>query len=134
MKFFLLLFLLASCSSAKVITNLDQESLTKLLGKKVTITGKTVDAKLGAKLYTEDGCSIWINDLDAWPYGYYLGNDSCKTVTVTGRIIQKNDLPVFIYKEGEPLRSGMPVPEGTDLEKAKRRFLLDNTKWKVIDE
>lgn len=133
-KLLLLLFLLGSCTSAKLITKLDEESLNNLRGKKVTITGKTVNAKLGALLMTEDGSSIWINNLDEWPNGYYLGGEDCKTVTVTGRIISKNDLPVFIYKEGDPIKSGIPVPEGTDLKKAKRRFLLKNAKWEIIDE
>lgn len=135
-KLFLLvlLFLLGSCSSTRLINELDEKSLNNLLGKKVTITGKTVNAKLGALLILEDGSSIWINNLDKWPTGYYLGEENCKTVTVVGRIIQKKDLPVYIYKEGDPIKSGMPVPEGTDLEKAKRRFLLKNAKWEVIDE
>ena len=134
MKPFLFLLLLASCSSAKVITHLNQEFLTDNLGKKVTLRGKTVNNLEGARLILEGGGSIWMNNLDEWPEGYYLGEDSCKTVIVTGRIIQKNDRPVYIYKKGEPLRSGIPVPEGTDLEKARRRFLLDNAKWEVVEE
>lgn len=134
MKLILLLFILVSCSTGKIITNLDEGELNKHLGKKVTIQGKTVNAKLGALLITENGNSIWINNLKEWPEGYYLGDENCKTVIITGRIIQKNDLPVFIYKEGDPDRSGMPVPEGTDLEKAKQRFLIKKAKWKIIDE
>lgn len=119
--------------SSKVYTKLEEATLNDLKGKKVTIIGKTINLHLGAMVKTE-GYSIWIENLDCWPNGYYLGEDKCKTVRITGKIIQKSDLPVFLYKEGDPIRSGIPVPEGTDLKKAKRRFLLRNADWEVIEE
>ena len=119
--------------SSLEVNKLDTSKLKELLGKRITLFGKAVDAKLGAMLEMEDGTNIWI-DLDAWPAGYYLGEDKNKTLKVTGTLSEKYDLPVFIEKEGEPIQSGIPVPEGTDLKKASHRYLLINAVWEIIKE
>jgi hypothetical protein len=46
-------------------------------------------------------------------------------VRVRGVVTERSDLPVFIQKKGEPIMQGMPVPEGTDLDEARRRYVLD---------
>jgi hypothetical protein len=46
-------------------------------------------------------------------------------VRVQGVVAERADLPVFIPKPGEEPIQGIPVPEGTDLEKARRRFVLE---------
>ena len=84
---------------------------------------------MGALLQINDSTRVWLNNLDSWPEDYYLGNDSCKTVKLTGVLIEAYDLPVYIHKKGEPLRSGIPVPEGTDLKQASHRYLIKNYKW-----
>ena len=127
-----LVFILASCSSSISLTSLDDKSLNTALGKNVTIKGKAVDAKLGALLMKDDGSTIWINNLDSWPEVFYNRGDEGKVIEVTGKIIEKYDLPVFISKEGDPPRSGIPVPKGTDLKKASHRYLIDDAKWKII--
>jgi hypothetical protein len=101
---------------------------SNLLGQAVTLEGTAADAKLGALLVQESNGAIWIDDLESWPNGYYLGGDKGKHVRVTGTVIERYDLPVFIQKEGEPLRAGIAVPPGTDLKKASRRFLLKDAK------
>jgi hypothetical protein len=67
-------------------------------------------------------------DLGDWPPDV-LG----KRVRVTGEITIRSDLPVFVAKKGEPMRAGMPVPEGTDLKQASRRQVLKNIKWEIVD-
>lgn len=94
------------------------------LGREVRISGTAADAKLGAILLGEDNQSIWMDGIDAWPSGYYQGGDQGKRVCIIGTVIEKKDLPVFVQKKGEPMMQGMPVPEGTDLEQAKRRYLI----------
>lgn len=98
------------------------------LGQLVTIDGDAEDAKLGALLITGSGM-IWIDGLDAWP-----SNVRGKRLVVTGKVIQRSDLPVFVHEEGEPEMQGMPVPAGTDVEKARRRFLLAEPAWKVLGQ
>lgn len=133
-KLIVLLIALTSCSSLKVVNTINDKDLNDLIEKKITITGTAINGKLGAMLITEDRTSIWIEGIDSWPAGYYLGGDNGKTLKVTGTLIEKYDLPVFIYKEDESPKSGIPVPEGTDLKEASRRYLLKNADWKIISE
>ena len=128
-----LVLILTSCSSSRVINQLSNEKLDTLIGEKISVTGTAINAKLGALLTTTNGGTIWINELNEWPEDYYLGGDNGKTVRVTGIVIEKHDLPVFISKKDEPPKSGMPVPEGTGLEEARRRFLLKNATWEIIE-
>ena len=66
--------------------------------------------------------------MNFWPEDYYG-----KTVDVTGVVIKKYDLPVFIPKEGQPVVTGIPVSEGTDLHEASKRYLLRKATWKLIE-
>jgi hypothetical protein len=43
----------------------------------------------------------------------------------------RHDLPVFVQKPGEPPRQGIPVPEGTDLHAASRRYVVRDATWSV---
>ncbi len=97
------------------------------LGRTITVTGTAQNLKLGAVVDTEKGM-IWLDGIDSWP-----DDLNGRKVKVEGTVIKKNDLPVFIEKkEGEPQVSGMPVPEGTDLEKAGLRYLLENPGWEAL--
>jgi hypothetical protein len=104
-----------------------QHPWRKSLGNIVTLEGTAWDAKLGALLRTEEG-DIWIDGLASWP-----GDLHGKKVRVGGRVILKKDLPVFIRKPGQPEKTGMPVREGTDLEKASTRYLLADANWKLAE-
>lgn len=53
-------------------------------------------------------------------------------VRVTGTVTRRADLPVFIPKPGEPAVQGIPVPPGTDLEAARRRFVLERARVTVV--
>ena len=107
-----------------------EHPLKQSLGKTITLKGKAINRKLGAVLEHKD-YHIWIKGLSAWPEGYYRGGDDGKEIIVTGTVVEAYDLPVFIYKEGDPIRAGMPVPEGTDLRKASHRYILDKASWKL---
>ena len=72
--------------------------------------------------------TVWIDGLKAWPLEL-----RGKVVEVTGRVIQRSDLPVFVHQDGEPERAGIPVGPGTDLEQGRRRFLLAEARWKVVE-
>lgn len=93
---------------------------------KITIEGVAYDSKLGAIVKKDDGTDVWI-DMESWPEAH-VG----KRVKVTGVMITKSDLPVFEQKKGEPIKSGMPVPEGTDLKTASQRELLTNIQWELV--
>lgn len=98
------------------------------LGQEVTLEGVAYDAKLGALLELP-GDSIWL-DREAWPAGYHG-----KRVRVTGVVIRRDDLPVFIAEPGkdEEARAGIPVPPGTDLSRARIRYLLAKPAWTQLE-
>ena len=105
------------------------------LGQTVTLEGTAVNAKLGALLLQEgrDGTAIWIDGLEEWPEGLYQGGDKGKHLRVTGKVIKRDDLPVFVQKPGDPPKAGIPVESEEELEKAKWRFLLSDVKWTVLE-
>jgi hypothetical protein len=102
------------------------------VGQTVTLEGTAVDAKLGALLQGQES-AIWIDDLRAWPEGFYSGHGQGKRLRVTGMVIKRDDLPVFVQKPGAPPRAGMPVQSEEELDKAKWRYLLKGAKWIVLE-
>jgi hypothetical protein len=78
------------------------------VGKTVTLEGTAANAKLGAQLLGKGG-AIWIDGLHAWPEGFYPGRGAGKRLRVTGTVIRKDDLPVFVGRPGE-LPKGDPGP------------------------
>jgi hypothetical protein len=103
------------------------------LGETISIQGTAINRKLGAQLMTSDSSFIWIDGLLSWPSEYYSGEYNGKTLKVKGVVIERFDLPVFVEKEGET-KSGIPVPEGTDLKEASHRFLLKSATWEIVVE
>ena len=91
-----------------------------------TIEGIAERWKAGPGVNTGKGM-VWI-DLPEWP-GHVVG----KRVSVTGNFVERKDLPVFIDKPGQPIRAGIALPEGTDLEKARTRQVLSNIKWQLVE-
>ena len=49
------------------------------------------------------------------------------------QVIERDDLPVFIERPDTPPKAGIPVSSEKQLEKAKRRFLLKDAKWTVLE-
>jgi hypothetical protein len=139
---FLLVLCMCSCSSSKtnkndnsiIIENLKEANLKTLVGKKTTIIGKTVNVKGGAILLVGNEIDIWMDEMDSWPDGYYNSETEAKTIKVTGILIERNDLPIYIHNEKNSIyQQGIPMPKGTNLKKANHRYLLKNYKWIVLD-
>lgn len=106
--------------------NANPPDLRDRLGREVTLEGVAETRKLGAAL-RGNGFDVWIDRLERWP-AEALG----KKVRVTGTLEERHDLPVYIQKAGEPPAAGIPVPEGTDLREASRRYIVRDSKWSLI--
>lgn len=124
---------MVSCATVNHVVNTENESLKEFVGKKITLIGKTVNAKLGAALVLENGQHIWLDEMGSWPNGYYTENES-KSAEVTGVLIERYDLPVFISSTNDSLKQqGIPVPKGTNLKEASHRYLLKSYNWHEIN-
>ena len=89
--------------------------------------------KLGAALLLENGTRIWIDKMEGWPIDFYPDEDNAKTLKVTGILIEKNDLPIFVQNEKtRKAQQGIPVPKETNVEEASKRFLLKKATWSII--
>lgn len=95
-------------------------------GSKQVFIGVAQNAKVGAVLVT-DGGDVWV-DLPEWPDAL-----TGKKLRVRGRFATHNDLPVFVARPGEPQRAGIPMPEGTDLDAASARRVLEDLEWEVVE-
>ena len=99
------------------------------LGQCVTVHGKALNHKLGAYL-EGDEYGIYVDLPDThWPSGLYFGKGDGEQVTVTGTVVERNDVPVFIPNPNKPLVQSVPVPEGTDLEGASKRYVLESVEY-----
>ena len=130
MKYFLIIFLTIfifanPCTSDDKNECKTDDYWSLFLLKKVSVEGTALNAKLGAYLQlSKPPTSIWIDSLSFWPEKY-----RGKRVSVTGTVIERYDLPVYLQENGEPVRTGIPVPEGRDLKCAGKRYLLENARW-----
>lgn len=104
-----------------------QSPWEKSLDKTITVEGGARNAMMGAFVVTSNG-EIWVEGLDAWP-----ADRDARKIRVTGTVIRRADLPVYVEKPGEPERQGIPVPEGTDLTAAATRYLLTNATWELVE-
>ena len=118
----LVLFLVVSLAGSA-----HAQDLQVRLGQPVTLEGVAEARKLGAAL-RGNGFEVWIDRLDEWP-----ARAAGRKVRVTGALKDRHDLPVYIQKAGEPSVSGIPVPEGTDLRQAARRYVVREAKWSLIE-
>ncbi len=100
------------------------------IGRRVTVEGWAVNRKGGAALEGE-GFTLWIVEMEGWPAEYCRGGERGKRLRVTGVLQEDHGLPVFIPRPDQPIPQGIPVPEGTDLEAASRRFLLEDVSWEL---
>ncbi len=96
-------------------------------GERVTVTGVAREAKVGPVVVTEDG-TVWI-DLECWP-DQLVG----KRVRVEGVYVVRSDLPVFVRKEGEPEKSGIPVSSPEEVAEARKRTVLTDARWELLLE
>ena len=100
------------------------------LGKRVTLEGTAAEAKLGPLLQGEHGV-IWIDGLETWPARIVSGSGPGKRVRVTGIVIQKDDMPVFVRRSGEPSRAGIGVSTEAERQQEQWRYLLQDAIWMV---
>ncbi len=97
------------------------------LGKEVTIEGVAENWKAGPQVSSEK-TGIWIDGPE------WNSEMNGKRVRVTGTVIERADLPVFIADPNDGrVPGGIPVPRGTDLKEAAKRFLLTNIKWELLE-
>lgn len=124
---FAAIFVVISVVSAKPPTYKKEpkDVLAAQLGKQVTLIGVAENHKIGASLGGKD-FGIAIDGIHRWPEEF-----EGKQVSVTGIVIERFDLPVFIRNPNEPDVQGIPVPPSTDLRKASHRYLLKDAKWKL---
>jgi hypothetical protein len=105
---------------------MDQET------QRVTVVGVAREAKVGPVLETEteteDGI-VWIGDLESWPDGV-VG----RRVRAEGVFAVRADLPVFVRKEGEPEKSGIPVSSPEEVAEARKRTVLTDARWELLPE
>ena len=97
-------------------------------GQRVSIVGVARDAKLGAVVVTGNGM-VWIDGLDTWPERF-VG----RRVRVGGVLAVRADLPVFVRKEGEPEKSGIPVSSQEEVAEARKRTVLTDARWELLPE
>lgn len=127
---FATLFLTASSFAQNAATSQPwPKDWSAAVGKKLTLEGVALDAKSGALLRGDSSQEIWIDGLDSWPNGFYLGGDKGKRVRVTGTVIMRADLPAYVAKEGELPKSGIPVQRESDLKAARTRYFLKDATW-----
>jgi hypothetical protein len=106
---------------------------SKHLGQTVTVDGTAENHKIGAFLVSKGEGGIYIDGLHSWPEGFYSGGDQGKRLRVTGTVIKKDDVPVFVPKPGQPVPCGVPVESEEELESAKWRYLLTGATWTVLE-
>lgn len=105
---------------------------TSVVGKSVTLEGVPENWKLGAYLTSVGNGGIWIDDYSTWPAECFRDAKG-KKVRVTGTVVHKKDLPVFVPRAGEPVPQGIPAREYVEAKEKQSRYLLKNVKWQVVE-
>lgn len=98
----------------------------KAVGKTVIVLGTARDSETGPQLVDGDHL-VWIDGLDAWPEEL-VG----KRLRVTGVVILRNDLPY--RKEGEAPPPDLKTEHEETRQEMKRRFLLMDAKWELLED
>src|SRR5262245_55759816 len=119
---------------------------SNLLGQTVTVDGWAAECTIGPAIYgdtTFDKRQICI-DGPHWPDSYYKSSSNSKRVRVTGTVIKRDDMPVYLANRETGLEvgdtsglrfapAGIPVYSTEELNRQKWRFLLKDVTWKVLD-
>ena len=120
--------LIVGCVNRGAQTSVVSEAaMRELIGQQVTLVGRARPRKIGAALQGKD-FYVWIEGLHDWTEEF-----SGKQVEVVGILEERHDLPLFVADTTEERGElqGIPVPSGTDLHEASRRFVLRDAKWKL---
>ena len=119
---------------------------SKHLGREVSVEGWAAYMKLGPVLTSakeEYSNLIWIegpSGKDGKPLTPRMGD----RIRMTGMVIQRSDMPVYLAVRGTwppkmaeesqfPYRAGIPVYSKEEYERSKKRFLLKDATWSVLD-
>lgn len=93
-------------------------------GRCVRLLGYVGGAKIGPRLQSgARTIAVALRDPPGDSAWWALPGGS--RVRVQGVVTERADLPVIVNKKGEPALQGIAVPEGTDLDKARRRDVLE---------
>lgn len=109
------------------------DPLKSQVGEQLTIVGQFRNMKAGPSVLTETNL-IYL-DVSNEVYNLIMSHDHTQKMKVTGKLDIKHDLPVFIHdpdSKMEDLVSGIPVPPGTDLHEASKRYVLENVTWEFV--
>lgn len=110
----------------------DRFDWSSFRGKRVRLEGYASSTKLGPRLESGAG-AIDVGIADATLESAWASLAGGALVRVEGTVIEKADLPVCLpFKPGEPVMQCMPVPEGTDLDKARRHDVIEITSVKQL--
>jgi hypothetical protein len=117
---------LSGCGHRASVSVVHGDSLQSSIGQHISLVGVAEPRKLGAALRGQD-FYVWIDGLQDWPIDYVDHR-----VQVAGVLEERHDLPVFIQKPGELPVQGIPVPDGTDLHEASRRYVVRDARWSLV--
>jgi hypothetical protein len=105
-----------------------------LISKTVTVQGIAQNRTLGATVSAEHGV-IWIDDFSGWPKEIYPSIKSQTRVRVTGTLLKRDDMPVYLVEPDDPsIRAGIAVDSKEELERLKWRYLLKDVSWSVVED
>jgi hypothetical protein len=107
--------------------------LAAQVGKRVVLEGTAANAKLGALLLTGEG-QVWIDGLDYWPEEVVNAEGKAQRLRVVGTLTKRDDVPVFVYRPGDPVPQGCPARTEAEREKLKWRYLVKGAKWAVLEK
>ena len=85
-----------------------------------------------------NGASVLIGDfayLFRGNFQNFEASDIGQTIKVSG-VMEVDRLPMFILADDHegPVRSGIPMPSGTNLEEESRYYVIKNPKWEIVPE
>lgn len=98
---------------------------SKLVGRCVIVEGYATGGGKTAESLEGGSWSIGIAPGALADAGSFPSLRPGSRVRMRGVVAVRADRPVFVEKPGELPMQGIPVPEGTDLEQARRRYVLD---------
>ena len=70
---------------------------------------------------------VWVDKSPNWPAA------GKGLVVVTGTLVERNDVPVFMLNPDEPFGPGLPVPPGYDAEDIRRRYVIVDAVGQVVE-
>ncbi|MBI4951332.1 MAG: hypothetical protein HY908_04815 [Myxococcales bacterium] len=104
---------------------------SRQVGRCVRLEGYAGGAKIGPQLLAP-GFAVGVVLDDPGGDEAWAKLPTSGRVRVEGIVTERADLPVFVPKPGEPIEQGIPVPAGTDLEAARRRYVVERARVELL--